>query len=380
MKIIKNIADVPSAQLDALNNGHPLTSHAFLCALEATGCVGAGPGWQPEHLTWWDNETLIAALPLYRKTDSYGEFVFDWAWARAFTEAGGAYYPKLVSALPFTPCPGARLLARDNLARTRAIAETLAYARNANVSSLHILLCDGHEAAQWAQASAMARTGVQFHWENPGAQSFDDYLATMNHDKRKRIKQERRKVRDAGVTFRVLHGDEITEDDWAHFYRCTAHTFGLRGSTPYLTHNFFRTFAQKVPSAQLLIIGELNGQPICAALNWMGAPSGVKTLYGRYWGALEYVPGLHFEACYYQALAWCIENGVQRFEGGAQGEHKLARGFLPTETHSAHWIAHAQFADAVNRFLVRERAGVTHALSELEASSPFKNEAKTETE
>jgi uncharacterized protein len=368
MKVSNSLSEIPAAQWNALAGEHPLLQHAFLCALEESGCVTKKTGWQPEHLTWWEGETLVAALPLYRKTHSYGEYVFDWAWARAFTEAGGAYYPKLVSALPFTPCPGARMLARDAYTRAQSIRETLAYAGDADVSSLHILLSDEAEAKLWSASGALLRTGLQFHWQNPGVASFDDYLGTMNHDKRKRIKQERRKVTDAGVSLAVKVGDAITDADWAHFYRCYENTYVAHRSTPYLSLDFFKTFARANPAAQVMVIGTLGGEALCAALNWRGGD----VLYGRYWGALGYVPGLHFEACYYQALAWCIENGVQRFEGGAQGEHKLARGFLPVETYSAHWIAHPDFAEAVERFLRRERAGVTHALSELEDSSPFK--------
>jgi uncharacterized protein len=369
MKVSKTISEIPAAQWNALAGDHPLLQHAFLQALEASGCVTKKTGWQPEHLSWWEGEALIAALPLYRKTHSYGEYVFDWAWARAFTEAGGAYYPKLVSALPFTPCPGARMLARDAAMRAQCIRDTLVYAGEANVSSLHILLSDEAEAKLWDDSGALLRTGLQFHWQNPGVATFDEYLGTMNHDKRKRIKQERRKVTEAGVTLCVKVGDEITDTDWAHFYRCYENTYLAHRSTPYLSLEFFKTFARENPAAQVMVIGTLGDQALCAALNWRGSDA----LYGRYWGALGYVPGLHFEACYYQALAWCIENGVQRFEGGAQGEHKLARGFLPVETFSAHWIAHPDFANAVERFLQRERAGVTHALSELEDSSPFKS-------
>ena len=368
MKVYASIYDIPEAQWDALAGTHPLLQHAFLSALEASGCVGAKTGWQPEHLSWWEGDTLVAALPLYRKSHSYGEYVFDWAWARAFNDAGGQYYPKLTSALPFTPCPGARLLARDAATRARCIGEALRYASEANVSSLHILLSDAAEAQLWNASGALLRSGVQFHWQNPGVASFDDYLGTMNHDKRKRIKQERRKVGEAGVTLAVKVGDEISEADWSHFYRCYENTYLAHRSTPYLSLEFFKTFARANPSAQVMVIAHLGETALAAALNWLGGD----VLYGRYWGALGYVPGLHFEACYYQALAWCIEHGVERFEGGAQGEHKLARGFLPVETYSAHWIAHPDFAKAVERFLQRERAGVSHAISELEDSSPFK--------
>jgi uncharacterized protein len=373
MKIHRAIAEIPAAQWDALAGDHPLLQHAFLLALEQSGCVSAKTGWAPEHLTWWEGDALVAALPLYRKTHSYGEYVFDWAWARAFTEAGGAYYPKLTCALPFTPCPGPRLLARNLAARESYIRDALQHAGEAGVSSLHVLLSDETEANLWNTCGALLRTGMQFHWTNPGVTTFDGYLATMNHDKRKRIKQERRKVAEAGVTFEVKVGAAVTEADWEHFYRCYSTTYRQHQSTPYLSLDFFTRFARSNPDSQVLIIGKLEGEPLCAALNWLGGQGEHRTLYGRYWGALGFVSGLHFETCYYQALAWAIENGVARMEGGAQGEHKLARGFLPVETYSAHWIAHPQFADAVARFLQRERAGVSHALSELDESSPFKD-------
>jgi uncharacterized protein len=369
LRVIRSLNDVSAAQWDALAGPHPLLSHAFLHCLERTGCTSARAGWQVEHLSWWQGTELVAALPLYRKMHSYGEYVFDWSWAQAFEQAGGAYYPKLTAALPFTPCPGARLLLKDITHRDACVRDALDYAERAGVSSLHVLLCDEAEAQAWGNAGAMLRTGVQFHWTNPGVVDFDAYLATMTHDKRKRIKQERRKVRDAGVTFRVLVGAEITPEHWQHFYRCYAGTYAAHRSTPYLSEAFFVAYAAAAPEAQVLIVGEREGTALCAALNWRSRDA----LYGRYWGALDYVPGLHFEACYYQALDWGITQGIQRFEGGAQGEHKLARGFMPVTTHSAHWIAHPQFSEAIERFLKRERAGVAHAVNELEASSPFKS-------
>jgi uncharacterized protein len=374
VKVVKRLADIPENTWDALAKmagNSSLLRHAFLSAFEQTGCFDPSSGWSAEHLTWWEGEALVAALPLYRKTNSYGEFVFDWAWARAFHEAGGNYYPKLISALPFTPCPGSRLLARDDAIRTPAMRDAIEYAQSAGVSSLHVLFCGASEADLWHAHGAEIRTGVQFHWENAGITSFEEYLAGMTHDKRKRIKQERRKVRDAGVTFRAVSGHDISIEDWTHFYRCYQTTYAMRGSTAYLTFDFFKQYAASAPEAQLLIIGERHGSPLCAALHWLDG----KHAYGRYWGTLEYIPGLHFETCYYQALEWGIANGIQRIEGGAQGEHKLARGFLPVQTYSAHWIAHDGLRDAVHRFLSRERAAVAHAIDELDASSPFKSPA-----
>ena len=305
-------------------------------------------------------------MPLYVKTHSYGEYVFDWAWADAYQRHGLAYYPKLLAAIPFSPVSGARLLATTEAERAALIRAALALAQN--TSSLHVLFPQPAEAALLQSAGMMLRSGVQFHWTNPGYASFEEFLAQLSRDKRKKIRQERRKVQDAGVRFRRLCGSEIGEEDWAFFARCYDRTYREHRSTPYLNLDFFRRLGQTMPQHVLLIVAERGGRPIASALNLYSA----QTLYGRYWGAEEYLPCLHFETCYYQALEFCIEQGISVFEGGAQGEHKLARGFLPVKTQSAHWLAHPEFSDAVERFLEREHAGIARYVDELNEHSPYR--------
>jgi predicted N-acyltransferase len=261
--------------------------------------------------------------------------VFDWAWADAYERHGLAYYPKLLAAVPFTPATGPRLLAATRRRARRLAKALVALARDSAVSSLHVLFPTGEEAGALREAGMLERRGVQFHWRNPGYASFDAFLAELSHDKRKKIRQERRRVSEAGVTFRRVTGHDATEADWDFFTRCYRRTYALHRSTPYLSRAFFGMIAQRMPGNVLLVVAELEGRPIAAALDLFSPAA----LYGRYWGAMEYVPGLHFEACYYQAMEFCIERGIGLFEGGAQGEHKHARGFLPEATRSLHWLA-----------------------------------------
>ena len=366
IRVVEDLAEVPAVQWNALAGANPFLRHEFFAALHATGCASARTGWAPHFVTLWEGERLAAALPLYLKSHSYGEYVFDWAWAEAYERNGLDYYPKLLSAVPFSPVTGVRLLAADAPARSRLIAAALDLARG--VSSLHILFPTAGEARELAGAGLMLRRGVQFHWGNPGYRDFDDFLATLNHDKRKKIRQERRKVREAGVTLVRKVGAEITREDWAFFVRCYTLTYRAHRSSPYLNLAFFTRLGATMPDSVLLVLAEREGRPIAAALD-VFTP---EALYGRYWGCVEHVPALHFEACYYQALEFCIERGIAAFEGGAQGEHKLARGFLPQETWSAHWLRHPQFADAVEKFLARESAGVERYIDELREHSPFR--------
>jgi uncharacterized protein len=372
IEVVDTIKDVPATQWDALSAGLPgavFVSHAYLNALHETGCAIAKTGWQPQYLLARDAENqLIGALPLYLKAHSYGEYVFDWSWANAFEQAGGDYYPKLLCAVPFTPCTGPRALSQHIEIRSALIEAARTLATKMGLSSLHALFPEAAEAALWKDAQLLIRQGVQFHWINQNFDSFDAMLAAMTHDKRKRIKQDRRYVDEAGVTWRTQRGHNISADDLAFFYRCYEHTYAAHGSTPYLSLGFFKTIVQNCTDAMVLFIGERNGQRLCSSLCIVNGD----TLYGRYWGTMEPVKSLHFEACYYQPLAWCIEHRISRFEGGAQGAHKLARGLLPTATYSAHWIANKSFSSAVENFLKRETAGVEHTLDELSESSPFK--------
>jgi predicted N-acyltransferase len=371
--IVSSLAEVGQAAWDALvaaqgGPGNPFLSYAFLHALHESGSASPDTGWQPQYIVLFDGDALAAALPLYVKGHSYGEYVFDWAWADAYQRHGLAYYPKLLSAIPFTPVTGPRLLARDAHARAALVATLRATQEASEVSSSHILFPLDDEARQLAEAGYMLRSGVQFHWVNADYENFEAFLATLEHKKRKNIRAERRKVREAGVTMRRVRGIDALESDWRFFNRCYRHTYADHRSTPYLNLDFFLRIAATMPQNLLLVIAERGGKPIASSL----VIHTEDTLYGRYWGALEHVPCLHFETAYYQPLEFCIEQGIATFEGGAQGEHKMARGFLPTRTWSAHWLAHPSFADAIERFLEREAGGIDDYIDELNDRNPFR--------
>ena len=368
LRTVDSLAAIPAPAWDALAGDRPLLAHAFLHALHETGCAAPETGWSPRYLTAWSDGTLAGAMPLYVKAHSYGEYVFDWSWADAYRRHGRRYYPKLLSAVPFTPATGPRLLARDAATRAQLLAGALSLLEENGLSSLHILFPHADEAAAYAAAGMYLRESVQFHWTNPGYRDFADFLSTMNHAKRKRINQERRKLADAGVSFRRLLGREIDDRAWAFFFRCYTTTYRRHHSTPYLSLEFFQRIGATMPDNVLMLLGERGGQPVCSALDIFSRD----TLWGRYWGASEYVPSLHFEACYYQAIEFCIEHRIAQFEGGAQGVHKLARGLLPVTTRSAHAIADPDFARAIGRFAADERAEVAQTVEELEAASPFK--------
>ncbi|WP_175886072.1 GNAT family N-acetyltransferase [Burkholderia sp. BCC0044] len=377
--ILSSPAEVPADEWNALlardAQPTPFLRHEFLDALHVARCAVDDTGWSPHFVTLTDERTgrLAAAAPVYAKQHSYGEYVFDWAWADAYQRNDLPYYPKLLCAVPFTPVQGTRLLAADDDARRRLAATLLAFAEQSDVSSLHVLFPTGDEARLLESMGMMLREGVQFHWLNDGYRHFDDFLGTLEQKKRKNIRAERRKVHDAGVTFRRLTGDRITDADWRFFSRCYRQTYREHYSSPYLNLDFFRTIGATMPENLLLVIAEADGQPIASALAvYRRGEHGGGTLYGRYWGAIEHVPCLHFETAYYQLLEFCIEAGLDTFEGGAQGEHKLARGFLPTVTHSAHWLAHPAFSDAVARFLERETEHIHAYVDELREHDPFR--------
>jgi uncharacterized protein len=370
--IASSLSEIGQAAWDGLlarqEDANPFLSYAFLHTLHESGSAAPETGWQPQYLALYDGDTLAAALPLYVKSHSYGEYVFDWAWADAYQRHGLAYYPKLLAAVPFTPVAGPRLLAVDAAARAALIEVLMATQRATEVSSTHILFPPEEHARQLQEAGFLLRSGVQFHWLNPGYASFDDFLATLEQKKRKNIRAERRKVREAGVTLRRVRGVDVLDADWKLFNRCYRHTYAAHYSTPYLNLDFFRRIGETMPENILLVIAEREGRPIASSL----VIHSQDTLYGRYWGELEHVPCLHFEAAYYQPLEFCIEQGIKTFEGGAQGEHKMARGFLPTRTWSAHWLAHPSFADAIERFLEREAGGIDDYMDELNERNPFK--------
>jgi predicted N-acyltransferase len=367
-EIVDALKDVDAAAWDALAGPQPFVRHAFLHALEHTGCVGGDTGWTPRHLRLKRDGALVGALPLYLRDDSTGEFVFDFAWADAYARYGGHYYPKLLTAVPFTPVPGRRLLARNDADRLLLIDGALALAKQLQVSSWHCLFPTAEEAALLVGKGLMQRFGLQFHWRNAGYASFDGYLAEMSHDKRKKVKQERRRVRDAGVTFQHRVGADIDAEDWRFFYQCYRHTYLAHHSPPYMNLAFFLELGQRLAQNVMLVIGYQDGERIAVALNLFDH----ERLYGRYWGSTRFISGLHFETCYYQSIEFAIARKVAVFEGGAQGEHKLARGLLPVTTTSAHWIADANFAGAVGNFLAREGQGVAQYVNELNESSPFR--------
>lgn len=371
--IVSDLSEVGQSSWDALIQSQsaptPFLSYAFLHALHASGSASPETGWQPQFLLLYDEqEVLAAALPLYVKGHSYGEYVFDWAWADAYQRHGLDYYPKLLSAIPFTPVAGGRLLARDAQARAALVDVLRATQGATEVSSTHVLFPPEDEAQLLRDAGFLLRSGVQFHWLNRGYRSFDEFLATLEQKKRKNIRAERRKVEQAGVTMRRVRGVEATRDDWVLFNRCYRNTYREHHSTPYLNLDFFLRIGETMPENILLVIAEKDGRGIASSLVIYDQD----TLYGRYWGALEHVACLHFEAAYYQPLEFCIEQGIATFEGGAQGEHKMARGFLPTRTWSAHWLAHPSFADAVERFLEREAGGIDDYMDELNERNPFR--------
>ena len=381
----------------------PFMRHEYLAAMENSASATERTGWICRVVTLWQTggrqEILLAACPLYVKTHSYGEYVFDWAWARAYEQHGLPYYPKGVLAVPFTPVPGPRLLVCSPQWRLPLVQAVRAFAEEVQLSSLHLLFSQPEDLQACEQDGWMARSTVQFHWKNHGWRNFDDFLASLNQEKRKKIRQERRKVGEAGVRFETLQGQQITAEDWAFFYRCYERTYLEHGNPPYLTPDFFQTMAQHMPDHWVLFIAERQGRRIASSLIAVSAPpSSISGLdnskreeglapaapvsiadhaiaYGRYWGALERVDCLHFEACYYQPIEWCIAHGFARFEGGAQGEHKMARALLPVVTPSAHWIAHPAFADAIGRFLDREGEGMAGYVEELQAHSPLRKTA-----
>jgi predicted N-acyltransferase len=458
IRVVNTPLEVDARAWDALlqtqPNPSPFMRHAYLAALHASDSASPKTGWKPHFFTLHVGEELMAACAIYEKAHSYGEYVFDWAWANAYAQHGLPYYPKAVAAVPFTPVPGARLMARTPEARAALLQALLRWCAQSGMSSLHLLFVDEADATACEQAGLMLRHTVQFHWTNsaptlpatrgslppqgahfalgrPGGETsaptlpatrgslpfhdFDTFLMSLSQEKRKKIRQERRKVLDAGVTFRWAKGRDITQADWDFFYRCYERTYLEHGNAPYLNRDFFQRMADTMPEHWLLFIAEREGQAIASSLialdtystranhqktpgDWVvpcfaqvkeepakragdteqstAVPSlrseNEKVAYGRYWGALERVDCLHFEACYYQPLQWCMEHGYERFEGGAQGEHKMARALLPVKTTSAHWLAHPSFADAVARFLEREGQGIDNYLDDLEQRSPLK--------
>jgi hypothetical protein len=394
IRIAQSLADMPTGEWDACAAGvrlhvkdeevagtarkfppNPFVSHAFLSALERSQSVGGRTGWQPRHLlAETSGGELIGAAPCYLKSHSKGEYVFDHGWADAFDRAGGEYYPKLQVAVPFTPVTGPRLLARPGplaekarLALANALAEIT---RTNNLSSAHVTFLTQPEWEALGQRGYLQRTDQQFHWENANYGSFDDFLAALNARKRKTIRRERKEALEPGIEVHWLTGSELTEDVWDAFFAFYMETGSRKWGRPYLTRAFFSEIGARMSGRILLVMAKRNGRWIAGAINFIGSD----TLYGRNWGAIEHHPFLHFELCYYQAVDYAIAHKLVRVEAGAQGEHKLARGYLPHTTYSAHYIAHPALRRAIAEYLARERAYVQAAGEELAAAGPFRKD------
>jgi hypothetical protein len=368
-------ADAWNALLEAQPAPTPFLRHEYLSALHESGSAVPATGWTPRILTLHTGDTLQAACALYLKSHSYGEYVFDWAWADAYRRHGLPYYPKLLGAIPFTPVPGTRLMAADEGWRDRLLGALGALAREGELSSAHVLFIDDTDRAAFARAGWMLREGVQFHWTQDEARPVADFaelLGRLQRDKRKKILQERRRVAEQGVVFTVHEGAQIGEPQWDFFYRCYALTYRAHQSTPYLTRDFFARMRQTMARHWLMFVARRAVEPIAASL--VAIDPDRRSAWGRYWGCTEALPCLHFEACYYQPLAWCLAHGYRRFEGGAQGEHKMARGLLPVATASAHWLRDPRFAAAVADFLAAEGAGIGRYVDELRERNPFKRD------
>ena len=372
VKTIRSINEVDRMAWNALtNNKYPFLRHEFLSALENHGCLGGKTGWIPEHLVFQDNnDDLVAAIPMYLKFNSFGEFVFDWSWADAYRQAGLSYYPKLVGASPFTPATSPKILMSPKFSSAELfqsiIDSAIDYTDRCGVSSVHWLFTSEWEAQNSPQL--LVRTGYQFHWGNREYQCFDDFLANMASRKRKQIKKERRQARESGVEIRLVPGTQLDLHEWQIFHNLYSSTFIKYSNYPALTLAFFIEIAESMGDQILVALARRHDKIIAASFFFVGE----ETLYGRYWGCVSDIPGLHFETCYYQGLEYCINRGLKRFEPGAQGEHKISRGFLPTKTWSLHWIRHPQFRLAIMDFLRREKDCTRENIDFLNQRSPFK--------
>ena len=369
ISIASSLETVDQADWQRLAGGYPFMSHGFLKLMQDSGCVGAPKGWLPQYVLVRLQGQLVAATCCYFKSHSRGEFVFDHGWADAFERHGLNYYPKLLVAAPFTPVQGPRLLAHDAAAREVLIQALLALMQAQGASSTHVLFVDEADRQALAQAGFMLREGVQFHWRNDGYADVGTFLAQLSHDKRKKIRQDSKYVAQAGIEYQWLAGADLQREHLEFFYACYVNTYREHWSTPYLSFEFFLEAHQRRVLDFVLMLGHRAGEPVACALN----VSDGQTLYGRYWGTTDFVRGLHFETCYMQSIAYCIEHGLRTFEGGAQGEHKMARGLLPIKTHSAHWVADRRFAAAIEHFLQQETRAIDQYVEGLDASSPFKH-------
>ncbi len=367
----------PDAWNALAGDTYPFLRHEFLLAAEQTGCVAEDAGWAPRHLTLERGGRLLGAMPLYQKQHSWGEFVFDWAWARAYEQAGLSYYPKLVSAVPFTPAPSSRLLLADkaDVATARALVEgAIALAERTACSSLHVLFPLEEELPVLRDSGLMPRKDCQFHWRNRGYADFDEFLQTFTASKRKKARRDRRRVSEAGIRFQRLKGADLGTDTWEQVYRLISITFMRRGSLPYYNLDFFQRISAALPDNILVVLAKQRGEAIAAAV-FYESPT---TLYGRYWGSSGHHNALHFETCYYQGIDYCIDKGLQLFEPGTQGEHKISRGFAAATTWSAHWLAHPRFFMAIEDYLEEEARHVDRYIEAVDARSPYRDSSSEE--
>jgi len=368
-----SIADIPASDWNSLaGNAYPFLRHEFLNLAEQTGCVAPEQGWTPRHLTLREHGKLRAAMPLYEKNHSWGEFVFDWAWANAYEQAGLSYYPKLVSAAPFTPAPCRKLMIADagDAAGAQALIDAaLELARDSGFSSLHIQFPTEDEVPLLEAAGLLIRKDCQFHWHNRDYNNFDEFLATFTAAKRKKAKRDRRRAVENGIRFRRVKGNEMSDDDWSLVHALISRTFMRRGSLPYYSRDFFKSISRQLPANILVILAEKDDEPVAAAVFFESE----QVLYGRYWGSDRHYDALHFETCYYQGIDYCIDTDKQLFEPGTQGEHKISRGFSPVTTWSAHWLAHPEFSDAIGKYLDEEARHVDRYMQAVDSRSPYKN-------
>ncbi|MCY4156814.1 MAG: GNAT family N-acetyltransferase [Gammaproteobacteria bacterium] len=375
IRVLNEISEVAASDWNAFaGNSNPFLRHEFIHALEASGCASRETGWQPCHLLLLNGEDRpAAAMPLYIKSHSRGEFVFDWAWASAYQRAGHAYYPKLLSAVPFTPVTGPRFLQANGeqqreRARSMLLAAAVELGERLAASSLHCLFPSPEDAEWMKQKGMMLRTDCQFHWKNEGYGNFGEFLRMFSAAKRKKVNRERRRVREAGIAFETLTGDGLTPGLWETLYPLYAASYLKRGQPPYLNRNFFERITRSMPEAMVLFVARLDGKAIALAICFRGDAA----LYGRYWGSAGFHHSLHFETCYYQGIDYCVREGLALFDPGVQGEHKLARGFDPETSFSTHWVRHEGFANALTGYLAREREQVARYVEMAGEHTPFK--------
>ena len=374
-ELIDSINAVDARQWDQLwATDYPFVQHTFLAALESSGSVSATTGWQPQHLIGYLDGQLKVAIIAYLKQHSWGEYVFDFAWAEAYQRNNLSYYPKLLSAIPFTPASGPRWAFADDLDHDKTLQQSIGFLQNFcfenQISGWHCLFSDTQQSEKLINAKAPQRLGCQFHWYNKQYSSFEDFINGFTSRKRKNLRKERQTVTASGVQLHRLTGNDITQQHWDDFYQFYHTTYLKRsGSTGYLNRDFFQRLASAIPDQLLMVVAEQNHEPIAAALFFFDS----QKLYGRYWGCRQEISGLHFEACYYQGIEFAIEQGLQSFDPGAQGEHKIQRGFEPTLTYSNHWLAHPEFSHAINDFLQREKPSIIEYQSQCSEHLPFKN-------